>query len=173
MSEAAEVSVHPVLTAALPSGRRPHAAVRQRGERRRRMNINFSFAPMIDLTFQFLIFFVAATRFADPEGNLSTRMPRDVGPQAVALPLTPIVVRIQPAGTDAGEVILAIDKFDLHPADFEELVPAIRSILGLPGFDAETPVVIAADNAVSWDHVVSAWNAALRAGATRLAFGDS
>lgn len=173
MSGAAGFHDAPAGQAGLPRDRRPRAAVRQRGDRRRRMNIHFSFAPMIDLTFQFLIFFVAATRFADPEGNLSTRMPRSAGPEAVALPLAPIVVGLQSPGGDGERVMLALEKFDLYPADFEELVPAIRSILALPGFDAETPVVIAAESGVRWDHVVNAWNAALRAGAKRLAFADS
>ena len=43
----------------------------------------------------------------------------------------------------------------------------------LPGFDTETPVVIRADDDVQWDHVVNAWNAAVRCEFVNVAFSDS
>ena len=54
----------------------------------------------------------------------------------------------------------------------DELVTYLQEIHRRPGFDRDTPVVIVAEHDVRWDHVVSCWNAALRADCTRIAFGE-
>ena len=61
------------------------------------------FAPMIDMSFLLLVFFITTTRFAAPEGLLSSQMPAygagGSGP-VIALPLTPLVMRIGAEGAD-------------------------------------------------------------------------
>ena len=95
-------------------------------------------APMIDVTFLLLIFFLVTTRFERAEGLLASELPRESG----------------------------------APSSFDGLADALRAIQRRPGFDKDTPVVIVAENDVRWDHVVSCWNAALRAECTRIAFGE-
>ena len=76
------------------------------------------FAPMIDMSFLLLVFFITTTRFAAPEGILSSQMPAygagGTGPQ-VALPLTPLVLRIHP-GADPGDFSISIDRFESAPS---------------------------------------------------------
>ena len=48
----------------------------------------------------------------------------------------------------------------------------LKLIQQQPGFDEETPVVIIGENDVRWDHLVGCWNAVLRAGCKRIAFGQ-
>ncbi len=131
------------------------------------------FAPMIDMSFLLLVFFMTTTRFAAPEGMLSSQMPAygagGSGP-AVALPLTPLVLRVAAADADASGLSLSIDRFDTAPRDLKGLPEFLTAILKEPGFDADTPMIIVADDAVRWDHVVNAWNAALRAGWKNIAF---
>ncbi|MCO6437651.1 MAG: biopolymer transporter ExbD [Phycisphaerae bacterium] len=159
------------------AGAHPHPRAKSRlhglRSHRRTTPLAFSFAPLIDVTFLLLIFFVVTTTFERAEGLLSSRVPEDTGPAAVELPLTPIIVRVRQVGPDPENVSLLLEKFDRRPANFNQLVEELEAIQTLPGFDRETPVVIMADNAVRWDHVVNAWNAALRAGCKRVAFGDS
>lgn len=131
------------------------------------------FAPMIDMSFLLLVFFITTTRFAAPEGVLSSRMPEygagGTGP-VVALPLTPLVMRvsaIDPAGTS---VRISVDRFESAPESMNELPAFLAAVLTEPGFDSDTPMVIVADGSVRWDHVVHAWNAALRAGWKNIAF---
>lgn len=131
------------------------------------------FAPMIDMSFLLLVFFMTTTRFSPPEGMLSSQMPAygagGTGP-AVALPLTPLVMRVAPAGADGSGLSISIDRFESAPRDLTGLPEYLAAVLTEPGFDADTPMIIVADDAVQWDHVVSAWNSALRAGWKNIAF---
>ena len=65
-----------------------------------------------------------------------------------------------------------IDRLDQVPQSFTELSGFLVDLQQQPGFDRDTPVVIVAGNEVRWDHVVSCWNAALRAECTKIAFAD-
>lgn len=131
------------------------------------------FAPMIDMSFLLLVFFITTTRFAAPEGVLSSRMPEygagGTGP-VVALPLTPLVMRITAADAGGTTARISVDRFDSAPANLNDLPPFLAAVLTEPGFDSATPMVIVADGAVRWDYVVHAWNAALRAGWKNIAF---
>ena len=128
--------------------------------------------PMIDVTFLLLIFFLVTTTFDRAEGLLTSKLPDKGAAPAVALPLSPIVVRLEATGGGTDGYTISIDKFATRPANDTELVDALRQLQQQPGFDAETPVVIISQAQVRWDHVVACWNAALRAGCKRIAFGE-
>ena len=134
------------------------------------------FAPMIDMSFLLLVFFMTTTRFSTPEGVLSSQMPSygagGTG-AAVALPLTPLVLRVHSAPESTAGFTLSIDRFENAPRDLEGLPQFLGGILKETGFDADTPLILVADDAVQWDHVVNAWNAALRAGWKNIAFAAS
>lgn len=138
--------------------------------------VALALAPMIDMSFTFLIFFVVTTRFVQSEGLFSSKMPRTSGVQAapaVALPLTPIVVRLASSTTDLSSCSIRVDTFAAEGVDdFGRLAEIFVAILQNPGFDLETPVILAAEENVAWDHVVNAWNAALRAGYKNIAFAE-
>ena len=137
------------------------------------MSIAVNFAPMIDVTFLLLIFFLVTTSFERAEGLLTGKMPADSSAAAVPLPLSPIVIRLTQTGPGHDDFTIYVQSFDVSPAGFDELVGALRQIHERPGFDTETPVVIIAEDNVKWDHVVGCWNAALRADCERVAFGES
>ena len=56
------------------------------------------------------------------------------------------------------------------PGSFAELHEQLASLVQDAGFDFQTPVVFVVDDEVRWDHAVNGWNAAIRAGFTKLAF---
>lgn len=149
-----------------------HARARatRRGPRGAPIAVNL--APMIDVTFLLLIFFLVTTTFERAEGILASDMPRESAAPAVALPISPIVIRLQQTGPGADDFSMRLDHFENVPSDFAELVDLLRRIQGEPGFDTETPIVIVADNTVRWDHVVGCWNAALRADCARIIFAE-
>jgi len=155
--------------------RMPKGRARTRAGRRppTGLSITVNLAPMIDMTFLLLIFFLVTTTFERAEGLLSARFPPTRGAAAVDLPLTPIVIRLAKTGPGHEEFSITIDYFDVLPANFEELSAALREIQQKPGFDTETPVVIVAGDDVPWDHVVGCWNAALRASCRKVAFAAS
>ncbi|UCE58942.1 MAG: biopolymer transporter ExbD [Phycisphaerales bacterium] len=154
---------------------RDRAARHTQSGRRRRprgTRIAVNFAPMIDVTFLLLIFFLVTTSFERAEGILAGKMPQESQAPGVPLPLSPIVVRLEQLGVGHDEFVIGLDRFDSVPSGFAELTEAVRQIHQLDGFDRKTPLVIIAEDDVRWDHVVGCWNAALRAGCERVAFGE-
>ncbi len=127
---------------------------------------------MIDVTFLLLIFFLVTTTFERAEGVFTSQLPRDAGVPSVALPISPIVVRVEQTGLAHDDYTIELDRFENQPATFDALADVLRAIHGRPGFDRETPIVIVADDDVRWDHVVGCWNAALRAECQDIAFAQ-
>lgn len=131
------------------------------------------FAPMIDMSFLLLVFFMTTTRFASPEGMLSSQMPAygagGTG-STIALPLTPLVLRVHAAPQSTAGYSVSVDRFDDAPSDVANLPQFLTGILDEAGFDAQTPLILVADDVVLWDHVVGTWNTALRAGWKNIAF---
>jgi len=148
-------------------------ALRYQPRGRGGVSIAINLAPMIDVTFLLLIFFLVTTTFERAEGLLASRMPdQGEGPQ-VALPLDPIVVRLTSAGPDGRDVTIRIDNVASATIEsFGALKDALLALHDEPGFDRDTPVVIVAGDDVLWDHVVGCWNAALRARCRHVAFGE-
>lgn len=134
--------------------------------------IAVNLAPMIDVSFLLLIFFLVTTSFERAEGILASNLPRGQGAPTVALPISPIVVRLTQTGPGDDDYSIRIDHFDAVPAGPLELTAQLHRIHQQTGFDKQTPVVIVAESAVRWDHVVGCWNAALRAGCERIAFAE-
>ena len=73
--------------------------------------ITISLAPMIDMAFLFLIFFLVTTTFERAEGILSSDLPKDRNQPAVALPVSPIVIRLSRTGPRHEDYTLQIDAF--------------------------------------------------------------
>lgn len=138
--------------------------------------IGLNVVPLVDVTFLLMIFFVIAGSFDTWEGVLSSKMPAIGGSgaaTAVALPVSPITIRLTRSGPGDGDVSLQIEEFPPSPKTFIELSERLAGIQKLPGFDAETIVILQADDDVLWQHVVNGWNAAVRAGFKNLAYGDA
>jgi len=150
----------------------PRFLSRRRRSRAHGVSFAVNIAPMIDVTFLLLIFFLVTTTFERAEGLLKSEMPHEGEGMSVALPLTPIVVRLDVASEAEGGVYMRVDRVPTVPEDFEDLTTILRQMQDHPGFDQDTPVVIVSDDAVRWDYVVETWNAAVRAGCTHIAFGD-
>ena len=148
-------------------GRSPRRSAGARG-----VPIAVNLAPMIDVSFLLLIFFLVTTTFERAEGILSSKLPRDAGVPAVALPISPIVVRITQVGVADEDYRIRIDHFNAQPATASDLAGHLRQIQQQPGFDEQTPVLIVPESAVRWDHVMGCWNAAIRAGCKRIAFSE-
>jgi biopolymer transport protein ExbD len=127
---------------------------------------------MIDVSFLLLIFFLVTTTFERAEGILASRLPEARGTPTVALPISPIVLRLTQIGPGYDDYAIRIDRFREIPIESAELGDHLRQIHQLPGFDIQTPVVIVAENDVRWDHVVSCWNAAVGVGCERIAFAE-
>lgn len=133
------------------------------------MGLNLT--PMIDVVFLLLVFFIVGNTMIRPEGFFVSRIPVPAQQTpAMPLPITPIRVVLTPAA--GGSVRLAVDPGNAHPAGFDDLARILRDMASqAAGWGSDTPVIIAADQRIAWDHVVNAFNAARRAGFEIIRFG--
>lgn len=144
--------------------------IEKRRQRRSSTIGAINLAPMMDVMFNLLIFFLVATTFKLPEGLLQARLPRTQGissKQQSIVPLVPIkifldskdskvpLIRVNSTiRTDAASLIII--------EGFEQLHNLLQQILQKPGISRNTPIIIAAKPQTSWDLVVNAYNTAVR-----------
>jgi biopolymer transport protein ExbD len=155
----------------------------QRRLARRRSNNVFTLnlAPMMDVMFNLLVFFLVATAFTLPEGLLAAKLPRTTGISAsasLAVPVVPIKIFLEPADMKAGTRIRVSTSLRSDAAtltvvqNFEDLYSLLAQMVIKPGITADTPVIIAAKPQTSWDQVVNAFNACLRAKCKNVVFAS-
>jgi len=129
--------------------------------------------PMIDVTFQLLLFFLLTMTFREAEGLIPSTLPGNLAePQESEAPS--IVIKIDPAPAPKEPVgaVYEIEgySFKIHePGKLYNILWARKKVAG----DAQTPVVIEPRGDVLWEHVVNAVNQAVRAKYTKIAFAAS
>lgn len=149
-----------------------HLRPRRKRAPREATVLTLNLAPMVDVVFLLLIFFIATTTFERPEGLLPSQLPKQSGlASEVAPPIMPIVVHVVQTGRGPTDYSIRVENFVDTPTTFNELASFLKAIQSEPGFDDETPVVIQAASEVLWDHIVGCWNAAVGAGCKRISFG--
>lgn len=154
---------------------RYHRAVLSRRfrKRRRALSIHLNIIPLVDVTFLLMIFFVIAGTFKRWEGILSSRIYPADSTLAVPLPISPVTMRLQTVGAGPDAFIVTVDGSTRQTRDFDELAGILLETQKNPAYSRETPVVILSDPRIRWDHVMNAWNAAVRAGYKNVAFGST
>jgi len=140
-----------------------------------RMTLNFT--AMIDVVFQLLIYFIVTASFTIGEGIITAKFPQGTGAApAEEPPEKPLKVRIASYG-EAG-YRLVLEGFEA-PANFKTLR---ESLIGLQfdpakgrggAYKPDNPLVISPDGKVRWTHVVNAFNAAVAAGYSNVAFAQA
>ena len=126
----------------------------------RRPPVDINLAPLIDVVFLLLIFFMVSTTFKD-EARLRVQLPQAQGEDIQAQEPAMIRIVIDRAGrffVDDREVA------DTRTATLARLLTERR------GADSAIPVLIQADAATPHQAVMTAMDAASQAGLTRIAF---
>jgi len=146
-------------------------------ERYRRHKASWSttlnLTPMIDVVFLLLFFFLVVSRFG-AEGMLPARLPTAAASVFTDIPRSPLRVRFTDQTDEAGQTQVTIDRFERGPLPIAALTGALRIIREeQPGFDADTPVHLIAEDDASWQDIVNAYNASLGAGYRKVFFVDS
>jgi biopolymer transport protein ExbD len=127
--------------------------------------------PMIDVTFQLLLYFLLTSTFQPNEGEIPGTLPKE-GPTTVAPPpLNPIRVTVSPEGMMAENAQYQVAR--LAPVTTpEELFEALAGQKNRhPGTDV--PVVIKPQGDVRWQFVTEVFNAAVRAKFKKIGFARS
>jgi len=117
--------------------------------------------PMIDVTFQLLLFFLLATTFRQAEGQIPAaaahEAPAGLAQQDVVKPL---VLSLRRAAD--GGVLYELRGTGLAWKDPQELYAGLVALRESFGSD-QVPVIVRPNWDVAWSNVVEAFNQALRA----------
>jgi biopolymer transport protein ExbD len=138
---------------------------------RRPSPMRLNLTAMIDVVFQLLIYFVVTASFSQGEGVLKARLPGEGQGSALGPPPPSAQLTVRVASTGTYAYRLAIEPGGLTPSSFHELADTLERLKGVYGPD--TPVIIQPDRALRWQHVVSAFNAAVRARYDNVAFATA
>lgn len=141
--------------------------------------IQLNFTSMIDVIFLLLIYFVITASFVQDEGVLTANLPKGTGQPTTKIPPKPKrPIKIVLASTGLHGARLSIDSIGGY-ATFTELSDQLIQMQydpsrGLTGpYKPDHPVVIKPDGNVRWQHVVNAFNAAVRARYSTVAFAQA
>ena len=149
-----------------------------RAKRRRRRGgevMSLNLVAMIDIVFLLLIFFMLQMRFHQPEGLLPNKLPKGQGVLAgMEVPISPLRVVVRQIGPGPADYQIRIARMPPpNPQTFGDLAARLKGIQSVEGYSDDTPVVIVPDGHVVWDHVVNAYNAAVRAAYKNIHFASS
>ena len=124
---------------------------RQRARRRMQPPL----ASMIDVTFLLLVFFLLTFTFREQEGQIRANLGGDRGGL-----LQPMRISVHPAGPGNRQAIFELAGADAmtSPEELYDVLRARREVLS-----GESPISIKPARSVRWQHVVEAFNQAVRA----------
>ncbi len=124
--------------------------------------------PMIDVTFQLLLFFLLTFTFRQAEGLIPGSLPGHQG-SSQDEPVPPIVIDVvvplDMVNDDAGAFFIESDRFDSAEQLYQVLDRQKRELQS-----AERPVVIKPMAGVRWQHVVDAFSQGVRAKYEKVGF---
>ncbi|MDZ4830525.1 MAG: biopolymer transporter ExbD [Phycisphaerae bacterium] len=139
--------------------------------------IALNLTPMIDVTFQLLIYFLLGTSFVLGEEIYRADLPNrsDVRSRATEVADEPIVVRVRSLGSGPDDYELDIDgplSKVSSAAELEAMLNAsIVSISNPQGtITRANPIVIAPTADARWEHAIEVFDAAVKARFGRVAF---
>ena len=159
-----------MVTTGNPIPNRPLAHTGAKARRRRpKARLQPPLTPMIDVTFQLLIFFLLTMTFRQAEGQILGCLPRIGGIVAgQAVQLEPVFIVVTPADAGRERCIYKMtgvqDPMDTPSALYEALVGRRGQI------EADEPVIICPQANVPWRFVVEAFNQAVRAEYAKVGF---
>lgn len=132
-------------------------------------NMSPPMTPMIDVVFQLLLFFLLGCTFKQNEGQVEANLPAVGGPaQAAAIDLEPVKVRLTAIGQDNEGVQIEIGDPSPNVRNMLELYEHLmqRKVR----YGDEVPVLISPMPNVRWEHVVNAFNQAVRCSFKNIGF---
>jgi biopolymer transport protein ExbD len=127
-------------------------------------DVGFQIAPMVDVVFVLLLFFMASAGSQIIEKELNINLPSG-RPSLGGIPTTPIIIDILPDGT-----VQSSDRVFDSPTSKE--LPALREWLKdtISKFGDKDPVILRPDPQTRQERVMDVLNAASASGVTKLSF---
>ena len=127
-------------------------------------DVGFQIAPMIDVVFVLMLFFMASAGMQVAEKELSISLPSGASANNSATPPTPIMVTIASDGT------VQVNGTAYDPPASTDLPLTRDHLKELVSFGATDPVIIQPAPDVRQERIVNVLNAAAAAGVKNLSF---
>ncbi|MEO8205449.1 MAG: biopolymer transporter ExbD [Chthoniobacterales bacterium] len=130
-------------------------------------DVGFQIAPMVDVVFVLLLFFMASAGSQIVEHELNILLPSGKSTRAVdGPPVTPIIIEIM----ENGEVVANGNSFDT-PTSKE--MPKLRAYLkdNMERYGGKDPVIIRPNPQTRQERIIDVLNAASASSVTKLTFG--
>ena len=127
-------------------------------------DIGFQIAPMVDVVFVLMLFFMASAGMQVAEKELSINLPSGVSSKASDTPTTPIIVTIAADGS------VEINGTSFDPATSTDLNGTRDKLKELMSFGSKDPVIIQPAPEARQEQIVKVLNAAAAAGVQNLSF---
>ncbi|MFW6059967.1 MAG: ExbD/TolR family protein [Phycisphaeraceae bacterium] len=140
-----------------------------------RMQVNLT--SMIDVTFLLLIYFIITANFMLDEGVLIARMPQGTGQAAEETdepPEQPLEIELIPDPPAGVRIHIAGERGINTFTDLAQQLQSWQVTPSNPGgiYKPDNPVIIKPVGEVRWQHVVNAFNAAIKSRYSNVAFGQ-
>jgi biopolymer transport protein ExbD len=128
-------------------------------------DVGFQIAPMVDVVFVLLLFFMASAGSQVVERELNISLPSGRGAKAAGPPPTPVIIDISPEG-----VVSMNNKVFDTPASKE--MPELRARLkeNIDRFGDKDPVIIRPAENARQERIIDVLNSAAAAGVKNLTF---
>jgi len=132
-------------------------------QKRVQEELEIDMAPMIDIVFLLLIFFMCTSSFKAPEQEIASGLPiAKVSTKVTADDFEPILIAV---GTlDTGGIRITVNGFTC--SNYSQLEKRLRQLREIH----DSPVTIDSIGQVSWDTMIKTFDAGKRADFSRVAF---
>ncbi len=127
-------------------------------------DIGFQIAPMVDVVFVLMLFFMASAGMQVAEKELSINLPSGTASASSDTPTTPIIVTI------AADGAVEINGKAFDATNSTELAGTREKLKELMSFGSKDPVIIQPAPEARQDQIVKVLNAAAAAGVQNLSF---
>ncbi|MCC6580461.1 MAG: biopolymer transporter ExbD [Phycisphaeraceae bacterium] len=172
-------SPHPPddLVVGSSSEQAPEHEARRAGTAPHSTNMQLNLTSMIDVIFQLLIYFVITANFAVGEGVITAKLPAsETGASTATPPEKPLNIVVSTAGQYGYRITL--EGMPHAPRNFSDLAVLLARLQYGPAnptgsFKDDNPVLIKPDETVRWQHVVNAFNAAVKAKYKNISFAQT
>jgi len=137
-------------------------------------NFTLRMAPMIDIIFLLLIFFLVCAKWRPQEQFLPLQLPKAGAAEMPLVRPEPLIIYItaQNHGCDVqiGQLTLVQIRQDRLEEDLAGLIKKLRDCLAAQHRFASDPVEIICEPAVKWDHFAKIYNVLYGAGLSDITF---
>jgi biopolymer transport protein ExbD len=127
-------------------------------------DIGFQIAPMVDVVFVLMLFFMASAGMQVVEKELGINLPSGTAASASSTPITSIVITI---AADGG---VQVNGATFDPPDSPDLPLTRDHLKELMNYGAKDPVIIEPAPDVRQERIINVLNAAAAAGVKNLSF---